>query len=113
MENKTTENLIEAALNSQKPDKKVLSAAKEVVGENKPRGIKHTLRFYISASCSVIMIIIGIIFVIPVTDNGTMLANVSDVFATSNGLIIGVSLIITGILLGAISIIFRIKNRKR
>lgn len=114
MDNKITENLIETALNSQKPDKKVLSAAKEVMDKNKQGRAKNKLWFYALASCSVILTVIGIIFIIPVSNNnGTTVLNAFSVSAESYGLIIGIALIIAGILSGVIAIMLRLKNGKK
>lgn len=113
MDDKNAKNLIESALNSQKPDKKVLFAAKEYMKEGAPRAAKNTLRFYALASCSLILIIAGIVFALPVSENNGIIDNAFHIPVVFYGLLIGIALIITGILLGVVTIVFRVKNIKK
>lgn len=113
MDKRTTENLIEDALNSQKPDKRVLSAAKEVMADKKTRRSMNTWQFYALASCGIILIVTGIVFTLPVSENlftsGTNSLNISG---SSYGLIIGIILIVEGILAAITAIIFRIRKKR-
>lgn len=117
MDNKKTENFIEGILNSQKPDKRVISAAKELMQKSHPRQTKSIWRICVSAACSLVFIIIGIIFVVPVprssfNNNAQTVTNSFNVPAASYGLYIGIALLVLGLVCGAAAIIFGVKNKR-
>lgn len=116
MNNKETEKLIEQTLNSEKPDKNVLSMAKNIMSEKKQRPIKKAWQFYAAAASSAILIIFGVIAAAlsGLNQNNRTQAQGEVQQAQPNvnhWLIISIVLIIIGIIVGIVTAIIKFKKK--
>lgn len=116
MNNNENNDFICDILNSQKPDKQVLSSAKSIMVKSKPIQLRIKKQFYALSGCAAVFMIAGIIFAalyqIHLYNYEGNSLNVSESNQNSNNnfLIIALTLITIGVLLAITAIIIRAKK---
>lgn len=113
MNNKKGDNLIRDILNSQKPDKNVLSTAKCIMADINPIWQRIKRQFYALSGCAAVLIIAGVIFAALNAINNEHYATLQSAGDSNHFdnrfLFPAISLIFIGVVLAITAIIIRIK----
>jgi hypothetical protein len=113
MDNKQTEDLITAALNAEKPNKYVLSAAKAITKQNALRHRRRVRLSFALAGCCLALLIAGVVFtaIAPPPSSFGAMSSAESLHPSRYYFITGLSLLAAGVISGIAALIIGLKNK--